>query len=221
MLKAPEIRTYIQNYFAKNIALFNSLPSLARTEAASINESANMDFVRWDIANLPGKTGYVNHSTYSEAVNSTVRWLQQRCSAFKIPVLTQEMHRLYNPYTGEHFYTASTDEKNSLVNAGWKDEGVGWTAPTWTNTAVYRLYNPNAGDHHYTTSEDERNSLVAAGWNDEGVGWYSDDRQRTPLYRQYNPNAKAGSHNYTTSKDENDSLVKKGWRAEGIGWYGL
>lgn len=41
------------------------------------------------------------------------------------------MYRLYNPYTGEHFYTANhytTDaaEISSLCAAGWKNEGVGW-----------------------------------------------------------------------------------------------
>lgn len=127
------------------------------------------------------------------------------------------MYRLYNPNSGEHFYTANASERNLLFRAGWNDEGVGWYAPT-TGVPVYRLYNPNAGDHHYTVSVGERNSLVKAGWRDEGAGWYSGGR--APLYRQYNPNAKSGSHNYTLSLGENNQLVKLGWHAEGIGWYG-
>lgn len=131
------------------------------------------------------------------------------------------MYRLYNPNSGEHFYTASSGEKQSLVKAGWRDEGIGWTAPKISKTPVYRLYNPNAGDHHYTTKKAERDSLVKAGWKYENIGWYSDDNQGKPLYREYNPNAKTGTHNYTTSKSENDKLVSLGWRAEGIGWYGI
>lgn len=132
------------------------------------------------------------------------------------------MYRLYNPNSGEHFYTRSTGEKNNLVKLGWKDEGTGWTAPSTSSTPVYRVYNPNTGDHHYTTSKGERNSLVKAGWRDEGIGWYSDDDHGVAVYRQYNPNAKkAGSHNYTTSSGEKNSLVKAGWRDEGIGWYGV
>lgn len=131
------------------------------------------------------------------------------------------MHRLYNPNSGEHFYTASTDERDHLVGVGWRYEGTGWTAPASSNTAVYRLYNPNAGDHHYTTSEAERDALIKAGWNYEGIGWFSDDAREVPLLRQYNPNAQAGSHNFTTSRTENDHLVSLGWRAEGIGWYGM
>lgn len=128
------------------------------------------------------------------------------------------MYRLYNPNSGEHFYTADSGEKDSLIHTGWKYEGIGWIAPK-TGTPVYRLYNRSAGDHHYTTSVTERNNLIHAGWKSEGVGWYSGGS--VALYRQYNPNAKTGTHNYTTNKDENNSLVRAGWRAEGIGWYGI
>ena len=136
-------------------------------------------------------------------------------------IATTVMHRLYNPNSGEHFYTASEVERDHLVCVGWNYEGAGWTAPTQSNTPVYRLYNANAGDHHYTTSVVERDYLVSVGWNDEGIGWYSDDSQRVPLFRQYNPNAIAGSHNYTTSKEETDMLIGIGWHDEGIGWYGV
>ena len=151
-----------------------------------------------------------------------------RYTTFKVIVMHDEdydsfisMHRLYNPNSGEHFYTAKEKERNALIKAGWHYEGVGWYAPDTSNTPVYRLYNKYAGDHHYTMKEAERDALVAAGWNDEGIGWYSDDNQEIPLYRQYNPNAVSGSHNYTTNRKENDALVKIGWIAEGIGWYGI
>lgn len=128
------------------------------------------------------------------------------------------MYRLYNPNSGEHFYTASTSEKNNLVNVGWKYEGVAWDAPI-NGTPVHRLYNPNAGDHHYTTSDAEKNNLVAVGWRYEGVGWYSGGS--IPLYRAYNPNAIAGAHHYSTNKSEIDYIVSVGWRYESIAWYGL
>lgn len=126
------------------------------------------------------------------------------------------MYRLYNSNSGEHFYTASSAERNRLIAAGWDDEGIGWIAPA-KGKPVYRLYNRHAGDHHYTTSVGERNALIKAGWKNEGVGWYSGGS--LPLYRQYNPHAKSGSHNYTTSKPENDALVRAGWKGEGIAWY--
>ena len=130
------------------------------------------------------------------------------------------MFRLYNPNSGEHFYTASFAEKKALVSHGWSYEGFGWYAPAKSSQPVYRLYNPNSGDHHYTINPDERTHLVQVGWKDEGTGWYSEtEADAIPVYRQYNPNArKAGSHNYTTNKKEADGLVTRGWKDEGVGW---
>jgi len=136
---------------------------------------------------------------------------------------TVDMHRLYNPNSGEHFYTANTAEKDHLVKVGWKYEGLGWLAPKERNdSAVFRLYNPNAGDHHYTTDFNEMKWLVDVHkWKFEGVGWYSDEQNGVELYRAYNPNAKAGAHNYTTSLGEQKNLIKVGWKDEGTAWYGV
>lgn len=142
---------------------------------------------------------------------------------------TNVMQRLYNSYTGEHFYTANVTETYGLIAVGWCYEGLGWVAPA-NGAPVHRLYNPyvRGGDHHYTLSAAERDSLVAAGWKYEGVGWASacDSAGRpvagaVPLYRQYNPFARTGTHNYTMSLEENNSLVDAGWEAEGVAWYGV
>lgn len=143
-------------------------------------------------------------------------------AAIAVPATAEAapMYRLYNPYSGEHFYTASTAERDHLDSIGWNYEGIGWDAPD-TGSDVYRLYNPYGGDHHYTLSANERDMLVNVGWRYEGVGWKSaDPKDGVPLYRQYNPYASSGSHNYTASKTENDYLASIGWNAEGIGWYG-
>ncbi len=134
---------------------------------------------------------------------------------------TQEIYRLYNPNSGEHFYSKSSGERDMLVKAGWKSEGVGWVAPVSSGTPIYRLYNRNGGDHHYTTSAGERDLLVKAGWRSEGIAMYSDEQQRVEILRQYNPNAKCGSHNFTTSVSENNKLVGLGWRGEGVAWYAV
>ncbi len=130
------------------------------------------------------------------------------------------MFRLYNPNSGEHFYTASADEKYHLITVGWSYEGIGWTAPQ-TGYPVYRIYNPNAGDHHYTMDYHEKETLVWCGWKDEGIAFYSDVNQTIPLYRAYNPNAKAGAHNYTVDYEENSHICSLGWRGEGVAWYGV
>ena len=134
---------------------------------------------------------------------------------------TDRMNRLYNPNSGEHFYTASTAEKNHLVKLGRRSEGIGWTTPKTSKAPVYRLYNPNAGDHHYTMSLAEKDMLVSKGWCYEGIAFYSGDSDGVAVYRQYNPNAKAGAHNYTSSFGEHKYLINVGWNGEGVAWYGV
>lgn len=141
-------------------------------------------------------------------------------------VKTRDMHRLYNPNSGEHFYTASTFERDSLVRAGWRYEGVAWKAPVSSKTPVYRLY--SGTDHHYTTSRGEALWLVTQGWSLESTSaWYSDDAKGVFMHRLFNPGVNpaaprnnSGSHHYTASRYEADRLVAVGWRYEGGSWYG-
>lgn len=135
-----------------------------------------------------------------------------------------DMYRVYNPNSGEHFYTSNKAEKDHLVNLGWKYEGIGWKAPTVSNYPVYRLYNANGGEHHYTMNVAEKNNLVKLGWKYEGIGWFSadpNDSNSVPLLREYNPNAFANNHNYTVNKAEHEWLVSLGWKDEGKAWYAL
>ena len=133
----------------------------------------------------------------------------------------KKMYRLYNPNSGEHFYTLDNSEATYLDYVGWEYEGVAWIAPT-TGNPVYRLYNPNDGDHHYTMSYEEAIWLDGLGWTYEGVAWYSDVNQTTVIYRLYNPNSTgAGSHHFTMDYSEAMYLDSVGWNYEGTAWYGL
>lgn len=133
-----------------------------------------------------------------------------------------DMYRLYNPNSGEHFYTSNKAEKDHLVSLGWRYEGIGWQAPTVSNYPVYRLYNAYGGEHHYTMNVDEKNNLVKLGWKYEGIGWFSadpNDSNSVPLLREYNPNAFSNNHNYTINANEHNWLVSLGWKDEGKAWY--
>lgn len=151
---------------------------------------------------------------------TTLLFTSQQALAKDSPYI-EEMYRLYNPNTGEHFYTSSYYERTQCVKAGWNAEGTGWYAPVHSNEPVYRVYNPNSGDHHYTLSKNEKDSLVKLGWKYEGIGWYSSENHDEALYRSYNPNAETGNHNYTRNKNEAAYLNGIGWNDEGIGWYGV
>ena len=135
------------------------------------------------------------------------------------------MYRLYNKWTGEHYYTSDRPEKEYLVGIGWTDEGYGWYAAANAGVPVFRLYNSWApgGDHHYTMDVVEYQNLVNAGWTGEGIGWLSvppDIEGRWSVYREYNPYEFAHNHNYTTDYLEHEHLISLGWRDEGVGWYG-
>lgn len=136
---------------------------------------------------------------------------------------SEQMWRLYNRWTGEHLFTANTNEYAELKGVGWTQEGKAWLAPT-EGDDVYRLYNPyvEGGDHHYTRDENEYMTLQGLGWRGEDVAWRSAPKEGgTPLYRLYNKYAETGTHHYTASAHERDELVSVGWRYEGEAWYGV
>lgn len=133
---------------------------------------------------------------------------------------TKPLYRLYNPYSGEHFYTSSANERRELSKIGWVYEGLAWKLPLTSSSPVYRLYNPYSSDHHYTLSLNEYNELAKIGWKQEGTAWYSDDAQGVAVYRLFNPNASVGTHHYTTDYNEYATLGTIGWKQEGICWYG-
>ena len=180
-------------------------------------ESSNTNVVQVDTEGNVTATG-VGSATVS--VGSPDGSKTAQCKITVTGSKPVDMHRMYNPNSGEHFYTGNIAERDFLISVGWNYEGVGFKAPKTSNTPMYRLYNPNAGDHHYTYNKAERDYLINVGWNDEGIGWYADDNKEIPQYRLYNPNATgAGSHHYTDKIGERDYLISIGWKDEGIGFY--
>lgn len=133
---------------------------------------------------------------------------------------THSMYRMYNPNSGEHFYTGSMEERKNLEDAGWKYEGVGFTFPATTGKPVYRLYDKNnTFEHLYTMDEVEKEKLLAEGWVLEGIAFNSGREDEVPQYRLHNPNATIGAYHFTASVEEKDSLIAAGWEYQGIGFY--
>lgn len=135
---------------------------------------------------------------------------------FNIVSKIETTSRLYNPNSGEHFYTNNYSEKLNLFSHGWVDEGHAWTSLATSDIPVYRLYNPNFGNHHYTKSVAENNLLIDLGWKYEGIAFYSFESTNNPVFRLYNPNSDAGSHFLTLDLNERNSLINLGWRDEGV-----
>jgi uncharacterized protein GlcG (DUF336 family) len=88
------------------------------------------------------------------------------------------IQRLYNPNTGEHYYTLNTFERDNLVSLGWTaegTEGAAFTTAQAGTTEIFHVYNAATGSHIFTTDAGERNGVAALpGWavqNSLGFGF--------------------------------------------------
>lgn len=205
---------------SQHVAAQDDIPTPVVSDEARVSASSEVQSPSIDSETPNGSSAPKNELQEQNDATEPSSQKPQRILRATVQVTTQAMYRLYNPNSGEHFYTANAGEAKNLILAGWYYEGVGWFAPEKSSTPVYRLYNPNAGDHHFTTLAAEKDMLTKVGWRYEGIGWYSDDAQTVKLLRAYNPNAQAGSHNYTTNGLEQALLIKAGWRDEGTAWFG-
>ena len=87
------------------------------------------------------------------------------------------VYRLYNPWTGDHLYTASNAEVTSQTRLGWEFESAlfkGAEGDDPSSQPIYRLYNPWSGQHLMTASKDEYDYLATLGWKQEDVCWYAE-----------------------------------------------
>lgn len=120
-----------------------------------------------------------------------------------------------------HFWTTDIYERDNMINAGYRYEGVAWTAVnSATNSPVYRLYSSSMQKHLFTTDSNEKDVLGrTSSWSYEGIAWYSSGVQtERPVYRLYA--AYNAHHFYTTDSYERDQLVRSGvFKDEGTGWY--
>ena len=114
-------------------------------------------------------------SVYEATQTQKAGWTYEEKGGWVAPTTGSPVYRLYNKTSGEHYYTMSSYERDSLVKAGWNYEQVsfysGGTVP------VYCLFNPNAKgtqeSHAYTVSSYEKDSLVSAGWRYEKIAFYA------------------------------------------------
>jgi subtilisin-like proprotein convertase family protein len=104
----------------------------------------------------------VAHGYEPEAADPTVGR-----TSFAVPTVevqgTSLIHRLRNPFTGRHYYTSNTSEKNFLAQLGWiyeKDEGRAFTSQLPNTVEIYKLYNRSTGVHIYVDSAATRLAIL-------------------------------------------------------------
>ena len=129
------------------------------------------------------------------------------------------VHRLYNPKTGEHFYTESEAEARSILGRFGYD-GAAWEyLPKPTDIPVVRFIHNKTGLHFWSANLAEQVAVTHQDWRTEGRAFGSKP-SGTPVYRLIHN--KTGQHVWTASKAEFESLQHKDWRADdpiGIAFY--
>jgi hypothetical protein len=139
------------------------------------------------------------------------------------------IYRHFNSDTGMHFYTASSQERDSVINniSSYNYEGVAFKSasadvPEVAN--VWRFYNSDTGAHFYTISEAERDSIIAnlASFNYEGpayTAYVSEVDDSIALHRFFNIDT--GTHFYTASEAEKISIENSlpQYQYEGVAYY--
>ena len=212
-----------QNYTAcLNLSSWAGRSAIDAIEILARESGAEKSFAGTFTVYQLGASSAVSGLNAQHVYNDNVDGTCNACGINRETVETRQvthMFRMYNPNTGEHFYTGSEVEKGNLVTAGWHYEGVGFTFPANTGAPVHRLFQPSTGEHLYTMDEAEKASLMANGWNYEGIAFNSAYDTEAVQHRLHNPNATVGAYHFTFSTEEMNNLRAAGWEYQGIGWY--
>ncbi len=107
---------------------------------------------------------------------------------------TTPLLRLFNPDTGDHFYTtSSTEAHNAVSGGGYRSEQIScfvFPGPAPGAVPLFRLWN-GENDHFYTISTANRDSAINdAGYTLELIACYVLDTQTpisSPFFRLYKP----------------------------------
>jgi hypothetical protein len=145
------------------------------------------------------------------------------------PATSTAQYRLYSPQTGEHLYTADTNEYAVLGRSGWKQEGAAYRTLTngtyagLVTVPLYRLFNSPTRQHHWTTDANEVLTLAQRpGWTSEGIASFvlpAPTAGAVALRRLVL--VSAALHLWTTDTNERNVLVGQGWTDEGVIGYVL
>jgi hypothetical protein len=127
-----------------------------------------------------------------------------------------EVFRFYNPQVGNHLFTVSELEKQSIEEMQvFNFEGIGFLATLPEDVGlggsipIYRFFNSKIGSHFFTADENEKTNVMAlVDFEFEGVGFgaFSENTASTvPIYRFFN--TENGGHFFTASDVEKNSVM--------------
>lgn len=151
----------------------------------------------------------------------TVSYSAQAIGSFDQAADLPVVFRLYQPATGDHFYTMSSIEAAQALRLGYVEEGVPFAneqnRPALID--VFRFYNAVSGDHFYTTSVEERDEVINKidDYIYEGIAFQvaaGAEPGTAPIHRFFD----AGSGDHMYSFDPYEGLAS-GYVYEGIAWH--
>ena len=134
------------------------------------------------------------------------------------------VHRLFNPNTGQHLFTADANEAAALTRIGWRYETVAWAQPQADDPAKdAEPEGETPGEELVADAEARAQAPAEDATDDPGDVDPADptdpeapsepDAPATTVYRLYNPTN--GEHHYTLDANEYAELPSYGWRQEG------
>lgn len=173
---------------------------------------------RW-VATVAERNSLVNQGySYEGVAFTSVSSVRQEV----VPPAGQELVYRFGGMPGNsHFWTRDVYERDQMILAGYRYEGVAWRASqSSTSTAVYRLYAPDLKAHLFTADAYEKSVLTGSGkWQDEGLAFYGGSSSAgSAVYRLYSPITY--EHFFTTDAYEQSVITGNGtFRAEGNAWY--
>lgn len=125
------------------------------------------------LTSLVGSSLEIEAGTNAKPLTFAFNFTSSMSDTPETEVQTVDVVRLYNEWTGTHFYSTDANEVDVLVDLGWTNEGVAWkSVKPGTHSdlgEIARLYNEDTGEHIWSGDSNEVGSLVKLGWKNEGV----------------------------------------------------
>jgi len=147
-----------------------------------------------------------------------------------VAAMNSPVYRFYNSQNGEHFYTASSAEKDVLLGqfaSVFNYEGVAFNAPVQGDQSLYRFCLAGTSQHLFTSVMSERDAFIAnpaSGYVYEGIvcNVYSAAAapiDSTAIYSFLDSGS--GNHFYTASAAERAAVAVgiPSWKDEGAKFY--
>jgi hypothetical protein len=163
------------------------------------------------------------------AASSSVHTQTSAFTASNSPPHLNEVFRFNDTNTGDHFYTTSVAEKDSILAnlPNYHYEGAQWSTPDQGagTLDVFRFFDTDHGSHFFTTSTAERDSIIKnlSAYHYEGVAFeaYADAGTAGGLTLERFYNTQTGLHHFSASASEtfgiNHGAAGANWVDEGAG----